>query len=414
MKNKYLILFCLLLFSGTIIAQEKPDSAYNLVEQMPSFRGDLSTYLRNHLHYPQAAFDNNIEGTTYLSFIVTKAGEIKDVKIEKGVSPDLDSVAVTVLKNMPKWNPGMQNGKEVNVYCHLPVKFTIDKTGNAPKAPHIKRNFCKLKGFYLVPYAGVGGGGISLNNGGLQTPPNSFPSNNAKYPVTFTGGSEFGYMFNNHCGIFVSAQYQKYSTNYSLGNIVSQSQLALPIRPNPSSPYDTIVSYYFPNINYSFAYIQTPIVFRYINAKPGKVGLDLEAGVIFGYLLSASESGNIYQESYSYINYSYIWSYNSMTSSGNAIINSNVGNTNKIDLGLALSIGLNIPLSNIFSLSLGFISAYKFNSVGNGEKDIANFGNGTTLNYYQGQYGKANSIIFNPKLIIRLGKPDSPTNKDTL
>ncbi|HTB32243.1 MAG TPA: energy transducer TonB, partial [Bacteroidia bacterium] len=204
-------LFCCLLSCGTIIAQnkEKADTAYNMVDQMPTFQGDLDTYFRDHLHYTQAAFDKNIEGTAYLSFIVSTTGEIKDVKIEKGVSTDLDSVAIAVISNMPKWSPGKQNGKEVNVRCHLPVKFSVDKIGIGPKRIYAnQRNFCDLKGFYVIPYFGAGIGSIPFNNGLPNLAPATEESGNTPYSFSYSFGSEFGYMFNNHSGLFVALQYQ--------------------------------------------------------------------------------------------------------------------------------------------------------------------------------------------------------------
>ncbi|HTB31743.1 MAG TPA: outer membrane beta-barrel protein, partial [Bacteroidia bacterium] len=163
-------------------------------------------------------------------------------------------------------------------------------------------------------------------------------------------------------------------------------------------------------INYSFSYVQLPLLFRLVTPDPGKVGLDLQGGLIFGFLLNASESGTISQQSLSLSGDHYYY-VSSTNDPANAV--SKVGNVNNLTSGLALSIGLYIPLSNTFCISLGFMGTYNLNYTGNGGQDMVTFGNGVKFNYNPGDYGKAYSILFNPKLIIRLGKPNClPLLKD--
>lgn len=391
-KIHFYFLLGILIIGGNLLAQDKgkTDTVYRVVQQMPSFKGNIDTYMRNHLSYPQSAFDKNIAGIVFVSFVITSTGQIKDIRIEKGVSPDLDSAAVMVLSAMPKWNPGRQNGVEVNVRCTLPVKFTVVKPENELKTPELKKNYCDLKGFYIIPYSGVALGTIPLNNGGLS---NSFGV--VGLTSTFAGGGEFGYMFNNHIGLFAAIQYQKYTNKYSFQDQLLPSQQI-------STANDTILTgNCMAIITYTFSYLQTPILFRYLSSKPGKIGLDLDLGVTMGFLLDATESGNVAQSEY--------FNGGNNFFSGNYLVSvaSKVNNANKSDVGVVMNIGITVPVSNIFSLSFDVSDNYIFNSVGNGSQDIVTFPNGS-FNYYQGQYGKASSIILNLKLIIRLSKSDCP------
>ena len=71
--------------------------------------------------------ENGIEGTVYVSFIVDKQGNINDVKVMRGVpgGPGLEKEALRVVKMMPKWSAGKQNGKEVQVQFYMPMKFEL-------------------------------------------------------------------------------------------------------------------------------------------------------------------------------------------------------------------------------------------------------------------------------------------------
>lgn len=112
-----------------VIAEEKKEKVYNVVEQEPAFPGGeeaLMKFLHDHIVYPPMAMNSGIKGRVSLRFVVTKTGEISDVKVLRGVDPSLDEEAVRVIKLMPKWIPGKQNGKAVDVYFSLPVSFVLD------------------------------------------------------------------------------------------------------------------------------------------------------------------------------------------------------------------------------------------------------------------------------------------------
>ena len=104
------------------------DFVFDVVEKMPSFPGGyqaLFDYLEKNIKYPVSAQKNLLEGRVILQFIVDKKGRLSDVKVAKSVEPSLDAEAVRVVKAMPRWNPGMQNGKAVKVRYTLPVTFRL-------------------------------------------------------------------------------------------------------------------------------------------------------------------------------------------------------------------------------------------------------------------------------------------------
>jgi protein TonB len=77
------------------------------------------------LHYPPKARDNNIQGWVYLSFMVEKDGTLSNIKVLKGAEEDLDREALSVLNLSPKWNPGTQRVKPVEVSYAIPILFKL-------------------------------------------------------------------------------------------------------------------------------------------------------------------------------------------------------------------------------------------------------------------------------------------------
>lgn len=117
----------------------EPDDnrVYTVVEQMPEFPGGsgaLMVYLSKHIEYPTEALDAGMEGKVFLRFVVDQEGLVKDVEVLRGVpgAPSLEREAVRVVKGMPKWSPGRQNGKAVATHYTLPVMFKM--TGKEPQA----------------------------------------------------------------------------------------------------------------------------------------------------------------------------------------------------------------------------------------------------------------------------------------
>lgn len=119
--------------TGVVTAPVAPEKETPLtfVEIMPEFPGGeeaLLKYLGRNIHYPVMAQESNVEGTISIQFVVNKDGTISDVKTQgahKGAG--LEEEAMRVVRSMPKWRPGKQNGKNVAVYFNLPVKFALSQ-----------------------------------------------------------------------------------------------------------------------------------------------------------------------------------------------------------------------------------------------------------------------------------------------
>lgn len=108
--------------------QQEDNQVYTYVEQMPEFPGGeakLLKYLADNIKYPPMASENDIQGRVIIEFVVGADGKIKDAKVAKGIGFGCDEEALRVVKSMPPWNPGKQNGRSVNVNYRVPVKFTL-------------------------------------------------------------------------------------------------------------------------------------------------------------------------------------------------------------------------------------------------------------------------------------------------
>lgn len=101
---------------------------FTVVEQMPMFPGGdaaLMSYLANNIHYPTVAAENGVQGGVVVGFVVERDGSITDVSVLRGVDPSLDREAMRVVKSMPRWTPGKQNGSAVRVKYQVPVAFRL-------------------------------------------------------------------------------------------------------------------------------------------------------------------------------------------------------------------------------------------------------------------------------------------------
>jgi protein TonB len=109
-------------------AAPEPEKVFDMVEQMPTFPGgqtELMAYLGKNIKYPTIAQENGTQGRVIIQFVVERDGSISDVHVARGVDPYLDKEAVRVVKSMPKWLPGKQNGKAVRVKFTVPVMFRL-------------------------------------------------------------------------------------------------------------------------------------------------------------------------------------------------------------------------------------------------------------------------------------------------
>ena len=114
------------------VAQEKPkeevEEIFMAAEQMPQFPGGpaaLQEFLAKNLRYPPIAAENGISGTVVVRFAVWKDGSIRNIEVLSPVDRSLDEEAVRVIKSMPNWIPGKQNGNNVSVYFTAPVRFQL-------------------------------------------------------------------------------------------------------------------------------------------------------------------------------------------------------------------------------------------------------------------------------------------------
>ena len=104
------------------------DKVYEVCEQMPIYEGGdaaLLKYLRENLKYPDKTKDRGVQGRLVIGFIVEKDGSLTDVKVLRPVDIDLDAEVLRVIKGMPKWIPGRQNGKRVRVRYLLPIHICL-------------------------------------------------------------------------------------------------------------------------------------------------------------------------------------------------------------------------------------------------------------------------------------------------
>ena len=105
-------------------AIEDPNTIKIIVDEMPDFK-NLPDFLGSHLKYPPMALEGGISGTVVVSFVVETDGAIDDIKVLKPLGGGCTEEAVRVVKLMPKWKPGKNQGHAVRVAFNLPIRFTL-------------------------------------------------------------------------------------------------------------------------------------------------------------------------------------------------------------------------------------------------------------------------------------------------
>ncbi len=121
---------------------------FTSVEHPPMFPGGdeaLNKYLSENIKYPHDATENNVQGTIFVQFVIRYDGTITDVKtVNKKIGSGLEEESIRVVEKMPKWKPGVQNDRRVDVQFMLPIRYTLqdghdDRTsfwpGQAPFIP---------------------------------------------------------------------------------------------------------------------------------------------------------------------------------------------------------------------------------------------------------------------------------------
>ena len=109
---------------GSVVQGE----VFDVVEKMPEFPGgqqELMNFLMKNIKYPKEATDKGTQGRVVVQFVVNKDGSVVEPTVVKSVSPELDQEALRVVKMMPKWQPGKQNGEVVRVKYTIPVSFRL-------------------------------------------------------------------------------------------------------------------------------------------------------------------------------------------------------------------------------------------------------------------------------------------------
>jgi len=117
----------------SVFAQKKstppPSQTFTYVEQMPEFPGgndSMFRFLSANLRYPDSAVAQGIEGRVTVKFLISQNGLIDSAVVLRGIGYGCDEEAARVIKSMPRWNPGMLNGKPTSVYYTLPVTFRLE------------------------------------------------------------------------------------------------------------------------------------------------------------------------------------------------------------------------------------------------------------------------------------------------
>jgi protein TonB len=112
-------------------ATKEPEKEYDggTVQKMPSFPGgekELFNYLAKNIVYPPLAKETNIIGMIVITFVVNKDGSISNIELLKDIGGGCGKEAIRVIRNMPKWTPGENNGQPVKVRFTLPVRFQLN------------------------------------------------------------------------------------------------------------------------------------------------------------------------------------------------------------------------------------------------------------------------------------------------
>jgi protein TonB len=95
---------------------------------MPTFPGGdeaLYSFVGKQIVYPEIAKRAGVEGKLYIQFVVRTDGKVSDVTVQKGIGAGCDEEAVRVVRSMPNWKPGRQNGHPVNVRISIPIVFKL-------------------------------------------------------------------------------------------------------------------------------------------------------------------------------------------------------------------------------------------------------------------------------------------------
>ncbi|VXD13813.1 energy transducer TonB [Marinoscillum sp. 108] len=136
-----LLLFAFVAFVATAVQSQIPVELFELLDDKdttnlyfgadknPEFPGGyekLVRFYQNNLYYPTSARIDGSEGTVYVMFIVELNGKLTNIKATNSISKDIDKSAERLIKRMPKWIPGEQDGNPVRVLHVQPVTYKLE------------------------------------------------------------------------------------------------------------------------------------------------------------------------------------------------------------------------------------------------------------------------------------------------
>ena len=145
MPHKVILLLLFSFSTSTCLLAQGTDSLHTNAERMPYFAGctayyvgskerrqcsnqSLKAYIFNHIIYPQAAIDANLEGAVYVRFVVDELGNVQQPELLKDIGGGCGTAALDMLANMPKWEPAYHRGRNVKVSLELPIHFYFKET----------------------------------------------------------------------------------------------------------------------------------------------------------------------------------------------------------------------------------------------------------------------------------------------
>jgi TonB family protein len=111
-----------------VITIDKPKETYLIVTEMPEFPGGDAgrvEFLSVNIKYPQMAKETGVMGKVYVNFVIDENGYVVESKLIRGIGGGCDEEAMRVIRSMPKWKSGKQNGIPVRVQFSLPIEFTL-------------------------------------------------------------------------------------------------------------------------------------------------------------------------------------------------------------------------------------------------------------------------------------------------
>ena len=137
--------------------QGKNSTVYDMVEQAPAFPGGpqaMMQFIKDNLKYPQIAKENGIQGRVILQFVVDETGKVTDPKVIRSIDPSLDTEAIRLVLSMPRWMPGVQDGKAVAVKYTFPVMFSLGGEAKSSASKDMP---------FSIAYSKSSGGGTSVS-----------------------------------------------------------------------------------------------------------------------------------------------------------------------------------------------------------------------------------------------------------